>query len=142
MNEKPPEYVPGFLRDMTKRDEKEELLELLKGLTERQESFPFSGLEEEVYAKMKADEKLMDEYPGYATPIDDLIKRLEASGCKVVVGGSSDAPTAFIIPGDSTDVDMDSVLPGSLKINEGMDPELKQLVLRDKYKMNAPKGTK
>ena len=143
MNEKPPEYIPGYLRDMTKRDEKEELLELLKGLTERQESLPFSGLEEEVYAKMKADEELMKDYPGYVTPIDELLKRFEANGCKVVLTGETTVElNIFIVPADSSDVIMDSVLPGNLKINEGMDPELKKLVLRDKYKMKARQGSK
>lgn len=129
------EQPPAVEKEMTK----EELLELLKALSERQEGFPFSGLEDDVYAKMEADEK---EYPGFATPIVDLMTRFKAHGCKVVLGGDPNGGNAFIVPGDSTDVVMDSVLPGSLKISEDMVPELKKLVLRDKAKMKARHGSK
>ena len=129
------EQPPSVEKEMTK----EELIELLKGLSERLESFPFSGLEEDVYAKMKADE---EEYPGFATPIVELMQRFEANGCKVVLGDNPDAGNAFIVPADSTDVTMDSVLPGSLKVSEDMDPGLKKLVLRDKAKMKARHAAK
>ena len=91
------EQPPAVEKEMTK----EELLELLKALSERQESLPFPGLEEEVYTRMEADEK---DFGIFVTPIKTLVERFEANGCKVVSGDDPSNAHAFIVPGDSTDV--------------------------------------
>lgn len=118
---------------------KEALLDVLKELSERTESIPFKGLDEEAYAKLKAEE---EEYPGMATPIDELLKRFDEQGLKVMLGKDPKSGNAFILPFESTDVEMDSVQPGSLKVREGMDPLLVQLINHVKAKMNERKGKK
>ncbi len=80
-------------------------------LIESQEVLPFPGLKPESYAKLKADE---EKYPGFVTPIDDLLERMKNEGMKVVLGKHPESKNIFILPAGSRDVENDSVLPKDL----------------------------
>lgn len=116
---------------------KEDVIRLTRELSESHEVFSFFGIEEAVYAKLKADD---EDYPGFTTPIDELIDRLVAHGMKVVLGDDPNNGDAWILPADSVDIASDSVLPRHLKIVDGMDPRLKKLVLYGKALVESKKG--
>ncbi|OHA79537.1 MAG: hypothetical protein A2747_03815 [Candidatus Yonathbacteria bacterium RIFCSPHIGHO2_01_FULL_44_41] len=96
-------------------------------LSESNEIFPFPGIDPEGYSKVKAVE---EEYPGYGTPIDELIGRFKNEGIKVVM---SDDPkksgTVYILPALSSDIENDNVFPRQLQIVETVDERLKKLIL-------------
>ncbi|MDO8231654.1 MAG: hypothetical protein Q7T37_00400 [bacterium] len=98
-------------------------------IIESHEVFHFSGLDSDAYAKIKADE---EESPGYATPIDELVKRFENEGMKVVLGKNPESGNVFILPLQSDDIENDSVFPKHLQISEGMNEKLKELILLSK----------
>ena len=60
-----------------------EIVTLARELSERREVFAFPGLDPAAYAAMKATEQ---EYPGYGTPVDKIIARMQSEGIKVVFG--------------------------------------------------------
>jgi hypothetical protein len=81
------------------------------------ERLPFPGINPESYASLKAvDEK----FPGYTTPIDELIKRFESEGMKVVLGNDKESGNVFILPAGSNDIEKDSVFPRHLNVSEDM----------------------
>ncbi len=94
-------------------------------LAERLSEFPgilrFFGIEEMGYKKLKAES---DEFPGYATHIDTLIKRFETEGIKIVI----ERGKVFVLPFFSNDIENDSIFPRFLKISDGMGNELKLLI--------------
>ena len=94
-------------------------------IIESHEVFPFRGLDSGAYAKIKADE---EESPGYATPIDELVKRFEDEGMKVVLGKNPESGNVFILPLQSDDIVNDSLFPRHLQISEGMNEKLKELI--------------
>ncbi len=94
-------------------------------IIESREVFPFSGLDSGAYAKIKADE---EESPGYATPIDELVKRFEDEGMRVVLGKNPESGNVFILPLQSDDIENDSLFPRHLQISEGMNEKLKELI--------------
>jgi len=51
-----------------------EIIALARGLSESHEGFPFPGIQQGSYEKIKSGQ---EEFPGYSTPIDVLIERLE-----------------------------------------------------------------
>lgn len=118
-----------------KKMTKEEFLQLSQELSTRHERFAFEGLDDESYAMLKSVE---EECPGYTTPIDELLKRFSELGIKVKMGEGPDT-NVYILPMDSDDIGMDSVFPRHLEVTEGMDPELKKLVLAQK-EMKKSKG--
>jgi len=100
--------------------------ESLAGISEKY-PFPFSGIEENSYLKLKAES---DEFPDMVTPIDVLIERFKAEGIKIVVVNGK----AFVLPGNSTDVENDSIFPRHLKISEDMDRNLVTLIKSGKQR--------
>ncbi len=112
-------------QNIEKETEGEKIRALAKELIESNEVFPFSGLDSGAYAKIKADE---EESPGYATPIDELIKRFEDEGMKVVFGKNPESGNVFILPLQSDDIENDSLFPKHLQISEGMNEKLKELI--------------
>ncbi len=104
----------------------EKIIALAKELFESNETFAFFGIDLESYLKMKAGEA---EDPGYTTPIDENIERFENEGMKVVQGKNPQSGNVYILPAGSTDIEMDSISPRQLKVKEGMDPRLKELIL-------------
>ncbi|OHA46982.1 MAG: hypothetical protein A2541_00990 [Candidatus Taylorbacteria bacterium RIFOXYD2_FULL_36_9] len=112
-----------------KEQRKAEIISLARELSEGSEVFPFSGIDTESYEKIKnADE----EYPGFATPIDEIIKRCQAEGIKVVLGKDPESGNVFILPAGSNDIESDSILPKCLQVTDGMDDRLKRLILLDR----------
>lgn len=99
---------------------------LAKELNERREGFPFPGINPYSYQKLKADE---EEFPGYATPIDELVQRFKREGIKVVFGNDPESGNVYILPQGSDDVINDGILPKHLQVIEGMDRKLKELIL-------------
>lgn len=105
---------------------KEKIIALAIEIIESHEVFPFSGLDSGAYAKIKSDE---EESPGYATPIDELVKRFEDEGMKIVLGKNPESGNVFILPLLSDDIENDSFFPKHLQIGEGMNEKLKELIL-------------
>jgi hypothetical protein len=118
----------GFPMPEQKID-KTERIRLANELREKTEGFPFEGLEDGVLEELKAVD---EEYPGYTTPIDVLVERLASKGMKVVLGDDPESGNIFILPLDSDDVVMDSVLPRHLKVSDAMDSGLRKLILSHK----------
>jgi hypothetical protein len=112
-----------------KRPSLEEYIRLAEELSQNAEAFPFSGLTGEAYAALK---KAAAEYPEYSTPIDELVARFEQHGMKVVLGKNPESGNVFILPGDSDDIEMDSIFPRHLDIAPGMDQKLKQLIVANR----------
>jgi len=104
---------------------REKYIQLARGLFESHEHFPFSGIDPDEYSKMRASE---EEFPGYTTPIDELIERFEKEGMKVVLGKHPESGNVFILPAGSEDIEQDSIAPRQLQISDGMDERLKNLV--------------
>ena len=105
---------------------KEKIIALGKELYESQEEFEFTGLTDEAFSKMRADEK---EYPGYTTPIGELMKKFSNVGMKVVLGKNPESGNVYILPVDSDNIEMDSISPKQLRINDAMSEKLKELIL-------------
>src|SRR5687768_6062613 len=82
-------------------------------LSQSTESFPFTGMDNESYQERKTIEV---EYPGCATPIDELLERFKKEGMKVMLG--KDPANSFVLPSNSNDLVNDSVLTRHLQINE------------------------
>ena len=102
--------------DSEKKREKRvaEILRLVEEINRSGENLPFPGIHPEAYSKMKADK---DEYPDYTTPIDELIVSFQDEGIKVVLGKHPESGNVFILPADSTDIEMDSITPRQLSID-------------------------
>jgi hypothetical protein len=115
-----------------------ELVGLAKELVERQETFPFPGIDQESYAKMKEADQ---EYPGYTTPIDELIARLKGEGMKVALGAHPESGNIYILPAGSNDIENDGVVfPRHLQASEGMDDDLKNLILKQQSFLALTRG--
>jgi len=100
-------------------------------LGERKERLHFTGIEEAAYAILKEDEEFLP--PGRITPIDELIERLKAHGMKVALNDdTTPGSDTWLLPSDSTDAEMDMVLPRHLKLTDDMDPELRALCLHSR----------
>ncbi len=116
-----------------KNDEREqeikEIIALATELRESQEVFPFPGINSEAYSIIKSYE---EKFPGYVTPIDELVERFEREGIKVALGVSPENEDVFILPAQSDDLRNDSILLNNLQINEAMDERLKKLILANK----------
>ena len=117
--------APPYKNNETEQ-RKKEIIALVLGLSESQESFSFPGINPEAYVKLKSEE---EEFPGYATPVDELIERFKNEGMKVVLGKDPDSGNVFILPSLSNDIENDGIFPKHLKINEIMDERLKKLIL-------------
>jgi hypothetical protein len=112
-----------------REDRKKKIIALAKELSESQESIPFPGIDAEGYQKLKAND---EEFPGFVTPIDELVQRFKNEGIKVVFGNDPESGNVFILPFGSNDVESDSVFPKHLQVNESMDSRLKELILESR----------
>jgi len=121
------EFPPNKFEDENSREEerKREIMALATELSESQEVFPFPGMNESDYLEAKAGDL---EYPGYTTPVDELIKRCQNEGMKVVLGEHPESGNVFILPANSDDAAKDSIYPRQLRINPGMNEKLKELI--------------
>jgi hypothetical protein len=91
--------MPNFNK---KQESAPNKLTLAIELMESNESLSFPGLNTESYNRLKAEE---EEYPGFATPIDEIIKKCEEQGIKIEIGKNPDGSNMFLLPKDSDDVD-------------------------------------
>ena len=108
-----------------KRERNQRILELVESM--ENEIFPFPGIKKEAYARMKADD---EEYPGYTTPTDEVIKRLKSEGIKVVLSTTDRlSGNVFILPTTSDNIEMDGCIPlKNFQIVDGMDERLRELI--------------
>jgi hypothetical protein len=113
----------------TRERAKKEYIALAKELHESKEVYPFPGIDPESYQTIKAEDQ---EYPGYTTPIDEILEKLKAQGMKVVLSTSDpESGNIFILPSQSEDMD-DSLFPKHLTLSGGMDDKIKRLILAHK----------
>lgn len=104
---------------------REKIITLAVELHERSEVFPFVGIDLESYSRMKAAE---EEYPGYTTPIDEIVDRFKNEGMKVVLGKNPQSGNVFVLPAQSDNIEMDSISLKQLQISGGMNEKLQELV--------------
>ena len=102
-----------------------EKIALAKELFERGERFPFPGINPEYYAKQLATD---EEYPGDTTHIDEIIRRLQNEGMKIVLGQYPESGGVFVLPFGSDDIENDSISPHHLKIDVVTDERLRKLI--------------
>ena len=105
---------------------KEKIISLSAELFENNETFPFSGIDPESYSKMKAGE---EEDPGYTTPIDKLVERFKNEGMKVILGKNPQSGNVYVLPAESTNIEMDGISPRQLQLTDEMNEKLKELIL-------------
>ena len=120
------EGIPTNSSSEKEPTKKEKIISLAAELFKRKETFSFSGIDPELYSKMKAGE---EEDPGYTTPIDELIERFKIEGMKVVLGKYPESGNVFVLPAGSTDIEMDSISPKQLQLTEDMNGKLKELIV-------------
>ena len=108
---------------------KEEMIKIAQELSESWEHFTFFGIEDESYQNLKSEE---EEFPGYVTPIDELIERFKKEGMRVVLGDYPE--NVYVMPAQSylgpasNDVPIDGIFIRHLQINEEMNENLKKLI--------------
>lgn len=136
-----PEKISGGEPDKESLiSERTELAKKLEGI----ESFPFPGIEESAYEKLKLLDAEILEYglvDPMPTTIDELIRRFKEEGIKVVIIGRVEdgkpKESAMIYPRDidtSKIMDLidDAIRPRNLEIVDGMDPDLRRLIELDR----------
>lgn len=94
-------------------------------LSQFKESLSFPGINPIAYEDIKMAQS---EFPGYSTPIDDLIARFKAEGMKVVLDKEGSGLNAMVVPWGSTDYDSDSVMFRNLQVYGMVDVRLKSLI--------------
>ncbi len=112
--------------ESARKQKKEKIIALATELAAHQERFPFPGIEPGAYSRMKADQ---EQFPGYCTPIDELIERFKREGMKIMLGEHPESGNVFIVPTGSNDIENDSIFPKHLQLDGSMDEKLKQLIL-------------
>lgn len=120
-----PEQFPAN-RQEHNRDQKKEFIALAKELMANQEVFVFPGINPAFYTKMKVEEL---EYPGFATPIDELLERFKNEGAKVVFGEYPESGNVFVLPFLSDDIENDGILISRLQEGDAVDARLNKLIL-------------
>ena len=122
------EPVPG--QPDEKENKRVEYLELARELSAKKEKLSFPGVDPESYARLKASD---EEFPGYVTPVDELIKRFESEGFKVVIFGKYATEDVYVQPVNSDSADQENCLfPRDLLVSDDMDEALKRLILANK----------
>lgn len=101
------------------------ILGLVEKINESSESLPFSGIDPEAYIRIK---KVDNEFPGYTTPIDEIIERCKKEGIKVVLGKYPESGNVFVLPAGSNDIEMDSIAPRQLTIGTVENEHLAELI--------------
>ena len=112
------------------QEQKRELtVALALTLEGRGEALPFPGIKPEAYAKIKADE---EEFPGYGTPIDELLARCASEGMRVVVSKNAQSGNAWVVPMGSADELNDVILLKHLDENAVTDISMQELLAAHK----------
>ncbi len=111
--------------ESNKEQRKREAIDLARELVENNEIFSFPGIDSEAYSKIKVTE---EKYPGYGTPIDELLERFKNEGMKVVLGAHPESGNVFILPAQSNDIENDAILPRQLQMSDSLDEKIKNLI--------------
>jgi len=133
MNEKPlnlREARSPAEREREKEATKREVIALAMRIIENKNDFPFPGITRDLYLRMKEQEKGEEEEILFITPIDELLERFNREGMKVVVEKNSASGAMHVLPLGSHDVNSDGILPEKLEINNMMDNDLRELILK------------
>lgn len=85
--------------------------------------FAFSGISERYNATLSAERAECQDY--FIGTWDELTEKFKAQGIKVHTGKNGEI---HILPGDSTDVENDGIMPRHLEISDDMDEGLKALI--------------
>ncbi len=103
------------------------ILELGRELYESEQVCKWPGLKPSAYQSLKKDE---EEFPGFVTPIDELIERFEAEGMTFIIDPSGKNQEVFVVPAGSDNVQMESLLPRHLQtqITAYMDGSLAEMM--------------
>jgi hypothetical protein len=119
------------LKDDSRNERMGKFVALATELSESQESFPFPGIEPDMYSRMKATEM---EFPDDTTPIDTLAGRFRAEGMRVFLGQYPQSGNVYIVPAGRSEAPNDDayISPKHLQINEMMDEKTKRLILMDR----------
>ena len=112
-----------------KEQRKKDYIALAETLSKNLEGFPFTDIEADWYSQMKTCD---EDYPGFKTPTDEIIKRMSEEGFKVVFGKDPTNGNVYLLPLNSNDIENDMIFPGYLTIAEDMDETLKSLILTHK----------
>jgi len=119
------ERFPGSPEASKEKSTRQELLAMGRELSEKNEKIPFPGIDPEAYTKIKASEQ---EFPGYVTPIDELLERFRTEGMRVVTSETPNNLEVFLVPFDTGDIGMDSLFPRHLILSEEIDENLRKLI--------------
>ncbi len=140
------EHLPEHLREEAEKFEKQQkfgaLVECGKELSERNEVLKFPGLKPSSYEKIKiADE----ESQGWATPIDEIIAKMEEQGMKLALSTWDEGSgNMYIIPADM-EPNKDNIRdyglpPESFEVTDDMDEGLKKLIEAATEYKNIPRN--
>lgn len=119
-----------------KEDLIRECLDLYNTVTtemhESGESLPFPGIRPELVENMRKEE---EEFPGYVTPVDELIERFTAEGMRLELGWDDPNGVNIVaVPYESiintkNDSNKDSILISKLLSDNVPDEKLRKLIL-------------
>jgi hypothetical protein len=128
----PPEVARAQERERREAERKErvgKILELVERINESGETLPFPGIQQDYYHSIQEDQK---EYEpgsfGYTTPIDQILERCKQEGIKIVLGPHPESGNVFVLPAESDDIDMDSLLPYHLDATGVDNDDLRALI--------------
>lgn len=105
---------------------KQEKIKLALELFESGEVFPFPGINPESHSQIQVEQ---EEFPGYTTPIDELLVRFQNEGMKVVLTKDQHSGNILVLPGGSDDIENDFLLPRNLSCEGDIDKRLLTLIL-------------
>lgn len=120
------EYFSIDNPEENKKDKLSKKIILAQEFMKSKESFAFPGIKEESYQTIKKQE---EEYPGCATPIDELLERFNREGFKVTLGKFPESGNVFVLPFHSDDIENDNLLPRHLNIEGISDSQMKEFIM-------------
>jgi hypothetical protein len=120
-------YIPLSPEQIRDRDNTL-FVNMAESLSQREKPIPFTGIDPFEYELLQADE---EELPSLFTSIDERIKRFQEQGLKVIFGDHGDSKDVYVVPAQSENK-KDRTLPRHLQIVDGMDEELRRLIVANK----------
>ncbi len=107
--------------ESNKEEKRAELMDLATEMINENRVYPWPGLTPDAYSRFRSEE---EEFPGFCNPIDDVVKRCEVEGIKIVFISK----TIAVIPAETGDIDMDIIFPHSLQVRSYSDGQLSELI--------------
>jgi len=102
-----------------------ERMRMVAEIIESGEVFHFPGIRPEVYEQIKEEQA---EYPGYTTPIDELLLRFQNEGMKLIAGRDVYSRDILVLPQGSDDVVSDALPFKNVSVAGDIDSRLQELV--------------